>query len=49
MLIYAPSISKAVELTQLIFKVGVCDVEDFLLNLLGAAAGYFFIRKKTNC
>lgn len=36
----------AVELLQLILKVGVCDVEEFLLNLLGAAAGWLIIRKK---
>ena len=36
----------AVELLQLVFKVGVCDIEDFILNILGAAAGWMIIRKK---
>ena len=36
----------AVELTQLILKVGVCDIEDFILNMLGAAVGWLVIRKK---
>lgn len=39
----------AVELLQLVFKVGICDVEDFILNILGAAAGWLIIRKKTDC
>ena len=29
-----------VELTQLILMVGTCDIDDLLLNLLGAAIGY---------
>ena len=36
----------AVELLQLVFKVGVCDIEDFILNILGAAAGWMITRKK---
>lgn len=36
----------AVELLQLILKVGVCDIEDFILNFLGTAAGWLIIRKK---
>lgn len=39
----------AVELTQLILKVGICDIEDFILNMLGAAAGWLIIRRKTDC
>lgn len=39
----------AVELLQLVFKVGICDVEDFILNMLGAAAGWLIISKKTDC
>lgn len=35
-----------VELTQLILKVGVCDIEDFILNMIGAATGWMIIRKK---
>lgn len=34
----------AVELLQLVFKVGICDVEDFILNMLGAAIGYLITR-----
>lgn len=34
----------AVELLQLVFKVGICDVEDFILNMLGAAIGYIITR-----
>lgn len=39
----------AVELLQLVFKVGICDIEDFILNMLGAAAGWLIISKKTDC
>lgn len=39
----------AVELLQLVLKVGVCDIEDFILNMLGAAAGWLIIRRKTDC
>ena len=42
----------AVELLQLVFRVGTCDVEDFILNMLGAAIGYIITRiltqKKTD-
>ncbi len=34
----------AVELLQLVFKVGICDVEDFILNMLGTAIGYIITR-----
>lgn len=34
----------AVELLQLVFRVGTCDVEDFILNMLGAAIGYIITR-----
>lgn len=41
-----------VELMQLVFRVGTCDIEDFLLNMLGAAIGYIITRiltqKKTD-
>ncbi len=32
--------STAVELTQLVTRSGVCDIDDVILNTLGAAAGY---------
>lgn len=35
------------ELLQLVLRVGTCDIEDFLLNMLGAAGGYIIIRKLT--
>lgn len=34
----------AVEAAQLLLRCGSCDVDDALLNFLGAAAGYFLIR-----
>ena len=34
----------AVALLQLVFRVGTCDVEDFILNMLGAAIGYIITR-----
>ena len=34
----------AVELLQLVFRVGTCYVEDFILNMLGAAIGYIITR-----
>ena len=41
-------IMTAVELTQFVTLRGTCDVDDLILNLLGAALGYgiFCIRKK---
>ena len=34
----------AVELTQLFTLLGSCDIDDLILNLLGASIGYFFYR-----
>lgn len=31
----------AVELTQLFTRTGCCDVDDLILNVIGASAGYF--------
>lgn len=39
-LLTAAGIIAAVELLQMVLLVGTCDVDDLLLNLLGAAAGY---------
>lgn len=36
----------AVELCQLVTGLGVCDVDDVLLNLLGAVLGYLAWKKK---
>lgn len=33
-----------VELMQLITRLGVCDIDDLILNLIGAAAGYGIYR-----
>jgi len=47
------ALSVAIELVQLITKVGTCDVDDVLLNTLGGILGYgvyktfeFFVRRK---
>ena len=42
------AIMTAVELTQMLTLRGTCDVDDLILNLLGAAIGYgfFCIRKQ---
>lgn len=37
-------IISAVEIAQLFTLVGSCDVDDLILNLLGAAAGYGFYK-----
>ena len=36
-----------IELTQLITSTGRCDIDDFILNLLGSVLMYLFIRIKT--
>ena len=33
-----------VELAQLLLLVGTCDIDDLLLNVIGAAIGYFLYR-----
>ena len=33
-----------IELTQLFFMVGTCDIDDLILNLLGASLGYGLFR-----
>lgn len=33
-----------VELAQLVFMVGTCDIDDLILNLLGASMGYGLYR-----
>ena len=33
-----------IELTQLVFMVGTCDIDDLILNLLGASLGYGLFR-----
>lgn len=34
------TLSFSIELLQFIFKVGVADIDDFILNTIGACAGY---------
>lgn len=35
----------AIEFLQLFLMLGSCDVEDYLLNIIGAVAGFFLYRK----
>ena len=35
-----------VEVTQLFTLLGACDIDDLILNLLGATAGFFLDRKR---
>ena len=39
------SFSLAIEITQLVWKVGSFDVDDILLNTIGAALGFIVYRK----
>ena len=39
-LLTAAGIIALVELTQMLFLVGTCDIDDLLLNLIGTALGY---------
>ena len=41
-LMYTIIISVCIELTQLIFHSGVCDIDDVLLNSAGAFVGILF-------
>lgn len=36
--------SIAIELLQFLFKIGVADIDDILLNFIGAATGFWTIR-----
>jgi colanic acid biosynthesis glycosyl transferase WcaI len=42
-LLISVSLSVAIEFLQYIFKVGVADIDDVILNTVGACAGYFVI------
>lgn len=37
-------LSAAIELTQLLSKIGCCDVDDILMNTLGGVIGYLFYK-----
>lgn len=39
-LLFSLGVMTAVEVLQMLLRVGVCDVDDLLLNTLGAAVGY---------
>jgi glycopeptide antibiotics resistance protein len=41
-------LSIAIESLQFIFKVGVADIDDVILNTIGACIGYFFISQSKN-
>ncbi len=41
-LLYACAISVSIELCQLIFHLGVCDIDDVILNSVGAFTGILF-------
>ena len=41
--------SLAVEVVQLVLKVGVCDVDDILLNTVGGIVGYIFYAIIRSC
>jgi glycopeptide antibiotics resistance protein len=42
-LLFSLMLSIIIESLQYIFKVGVADIDDVILNCLGACLGYFFI------
>ena len=35
----------AVEILQILLQVGTCDIEDFLMNMIGAAAGFLISKR----
>lgn len=45
--VYSAALSIAIELLQLVMRVGSCDVDDIMLNTLGGIIGYliYFIAK----
>jgi len=45
--VYTFALTLSIELTQLISRVGICDVDDMILNTLGGVIGYllFFVWK----
>ncbi|MCI6021704.1 MAG: VanZ family protein [Clostridia bacterium] len=47
--IYSAAFSTAIELVQLITRVGSCDVDDIILNTLGGAIGYVLYRLIKMC
>ena len=43
--LYGLLLSVGIELTQLFLRVGICDVNDVLLNVCGVAAGLFVFNR----
>ncbi len=39
--LYGLMLSIGIEVTQLLFQIGICDIDDIILNVSGAAAGVF--------
>lgn len=35
----------AVEILQVLLQVGTCDIEDFLMNMIGASVGFFISKR----
>ena len=48
--LYGLLLSICIELTQLLLQIGICDIDDVILNTAGAAAGALLYEKivKTN-
>lgn len=46
--VYGLLLSIGIEVTQLLLQIGVCDIDDLILNTTGAAAGVFFYTKMRN-
>ena len=42
--VLAAGIMAVVELAQMLLLVGTCDVDDLILNVTGAALGYWLFR-----
>ena len=48
MLLTSAGIITAVEITQLMTLLGRCDVDDLILNITGAAIGYWIYKRSCN-
>ena len=47
-ILVAATISFSVELTQFLLSIGTADIDDLILNILGAVVGYFGAKKMKN-
>lgn len=43
-MVLALAVMTGVEVAQALLQVGTCDVDDLILNLIGAAIGYFLLK-----